>query len=216
MTKLVDIGLLSERRQLPADAAVENMSRVVCALLVRGLRRRLSTTGFWKVSIHINESDLRVMGKVIGGVLMVAREFPVSEFVQWPLEKRQSYMLEFVSTTLREVLREHDLDASLVDDAIQYVVQQEFRNVIVGKKRFRNPDTGEVAHIECVQEMDDARIYVVIGTNSRTKRRVMVASTVPDEFIIDGFFGTVAWPSSGGPVLLRIDGSTIDIPLEIH
>jgi hypothetical protein len=212
MTKLVQIGVLSERRQMPMDAAVENMSRVVCALLVRGLRRKLSTTGFWKVSIHINESDLRVIGKVIGGVLMVAREFPVGEFIQWPLERRQSYMLEFVSTTLRDVLRERDLDASLVDDAIRCVIQQEFRNVIVGKKRFRNPDTGEVAHIECVQEMDDARIYVVVGTSSRSKRRVMVASSVPNEFIIQRYFGTVSWPSSGRPVLLRIDGSTIEMP----
>jgi hypothetical protein len=111
-----EIGVLAERPLKTEDAAVENMSRVVCALLIQGLNKKLKTPDFWKVSIRINDRDTSENGKIIGGVVVWNRNFPTTEFLGWSLETRQTYMLKFVSKTLRDVFIERGLDTHLIDD----------------------------------------------------------------------------------------------------
>lgn len=218
MPKLLkEIGFAAERPLRPEDGRVENMSRVVCALLIQGLQKKVKTADFWKISIGINNRDRSEDQKVILGVLVVNRDFPVTEFLGWTLKKRQDYMLNFVSDTIREIFLERGLDASLVDDAIEYVTQKKFLNIIVGKKKFRNPSLAEVAHIECEQEMDEARIYISLKANKGQQRRVLLTKTVPEEFIFQIFFGSIEWLDSQYPVLRRADGVLISINgLQLH
>lgn len=207
---LKEIGLTADRPLKTDELAVENMSRVVCALLVDGLKRKVATT-FWKLSIRINSSDLSDNGKILLGVLIVNRNFPTAEFLQSRLKDRQSLMLGFVSGVLRDVLLDANLDASPVEDAVKYVLDKKLCNVIVGKKRFIDPTTSEVAHIKCEQEMDEARIYVVFIEKGRQAREVLVATSVPEEFIFQSFFGRVEWDEESHPSLLKVDGSTIAV-----
>lgn len=190
---------------------VENMSRVVCALLVRGFGRRITSPDFWKVSIRINSLDTSEDGKILLGVLIANRYFPTADFVSWPMASRQEYMLQFVERTLREVFAQRHIDVSAIEHGVRFVVDNNFTNLIVGKRMFRSPRADEVAHIECEQRMDHARIYVVFESPARAVDRVFVASTVPEEFIFQSYFGQVEWDDSSQAVLRRVDGSFLPI-----
>jgi hypothetical protein len=103
---------------------------------------------------------------VIGGVLMVHRTFPSAEFLGWPRSKREDFLLEFVSGVVRNVFVENDLDVGKLDEAAASVVRSQFRNVMVGKTKFRNAATGTVAHIECDQELSASPTELEITTRT--------------------------------------------------
>lgn len=211
MSKILrEICLTAERPLRKEDGAVENMSRVVCALLVQGLNKKIRTPDFWKISIDINSTNDGGCSKTFLGVFVVHRVFPIAEFLALGLEERQNYMLKFVSNTLKKSLSEKGIDTSPVDDAVEYVFNKKFLNLVVGKRKFKNPAGTEVAHIECEQEMDEARIYVVLKMG-KNKRKIFLTRVVPEEFIFQIFFGCIEWSEPGYPVLRRPDGILIPI-----
>jgi hypothetical protein len=208
---LKEIGVTAERPLRSSERDVENMSCVVCALLIRGLQRQIKTPDFWKILIRINFRDVSDEGKNLLGVLVHNQKFPSDEFVTWPIERRQDYMLKFVSEVTRQVFQENKLDISKLDDAIDYSTQKDFCNLIVGKKRFRNADSGEIAHIECEQKMDEAQIFAVFKKKTGSQKRIFVAADAPDEFMFQIYFGQIKWDEAGRAFLLTTNKKTIPI-----
>lgn len=76
MQRLQEITITADRPLQPVDGAVENMSRVVCALLMKALRNEIETPDFWKISIRINSASASEDNKVLLGVLVKNRSFP--------------------------------------------------------------------------------------------------------------------------------------------
>lgn len=213
MTKLFkEISLTAMRPLKKEDGIVENMSRVVCALLVIGLNKKVKTPNFWKLSIDFNNPSGSSEGKNFLGVLVVNRNFPVKEFLDWELAKRQDYMLKFVSETLRETFLEQSVEVSLIDGAVEYVVNKKFLNLIIGKKKFKSPFGSETAHIECEQEMDEAKIFLVI-TRKKEKQRLFLVKSVPEEFIFQNFFGVIEWVNETHLTLRQANGNLVPIDI---
>jgi len=210
---LKEISITAKRPLQEADKEVEMMSRVVCALFVDGLRKKIETPDFWKISIRINADDTNEDGKVLLGVLVVNHDFPSLEFVGLRLAERQQRMLRFVAQTTRKALQDREIDVGPLNDAEQYVVNKEFHRLIVGRNTFRRPDGQFTARIECEQEMDLARIFVVMKGKRGEHKRVLVATSVPEEFIFQAFFGRVEWNEMLAPLLRKVDGSTIELVL---
>lgn len=204
-----EIALTAERPLKPGDSQVENMSRVVCALLVRGLQKSGVSPNFWKISIRFNYADHSEDQKIVGGILVANRNFPVLEFLGWKLEKRQNYMLQFVSGTLRDIFTNQALDTRAIDAAVNHVIDAKFLNVIKGAKRFSNSFGAEVAHIECEQLMDEASIYVTLKIRRKIQRKFFIAKTLPEEFIFQNFFGTIEWINSSNFILRQINGKIL-------
>jgi hypothetical protein len=209
MRTLKEVTITANRPVSPSDAAVENMSRVVCSLLIKGTRRTVKTPNFWKLSIDINRSDISDDGNVISGVLIVCRRFPTPEFLGWPLPTRQHFMLKYIASALSEVLRSRSLDDSVVAEAARYVEERKFVQVFVGKDEFRGP-AGWRARIECEQEMDVARMIVSLRSKDGRRHRFAVAEVMPDEFVIQSYFGKIVW--NGSPELETVGGSRVRIP----
>ena len=208
MKTLKELTITARRPLSGEEAAVENMSRVVCALLMRAMRGMVKTPDFWKVSFRINGDDERENNKVLSGVLVTNRPFPSAEFVAWPRTKREDYMLQFVSDALRDVLLSRGIDAAPVEAARRYVSECGFRNLIVGKTRFTRQDGLQKAHIECEQEIDEARIYLVLRDQGGGVRRLMLERCVPEEFVFQIYFGRVEWIEHEA-VLIRADGVVV-------
>jgi hypothetical protein len=213
MMQFNGIVLTAPRPLNSVDEAVEDMSRVICGLLVVGLKRRLKFTEVSKISIRINKVDDPDEGKVLLGVLIVNRQFPSVEFVKWDLLRRQNYMLDFVSNVLKDVCVAQGQDATVVDEARSFVVEHNFRRTIVGKKRFPGPERRSSAHIECDQEMDGARIYIAARLPGGQVRRVEVATDRPDEFILQCYFGKLDWTGPRTITLHTVDGDTFSAEL---
>jgi hypothetical protein len=211
MPLLKEIALTADRPIQPSEAALENMSRVVCALFVQGLKKQISPPDFWKISIRINSRDTSEDGNILLGVLVANRGFPITEFLGLTQEQRQHYMLDFVSSTVRDIFLKRGLDIFPLEGAVSYVVEHKFKNVIIGSKRFQSPGGTEVAHIQCEQEMDEARIYVVSQAKIGPPRRALVATTAPEEFIFQALFGRIEWNDSLHPILRKVDGTSIPI-----
>jgi hypothetical protein len=205
-----DVMLTAPRPLNPVDRAIEDVSRVVCSLLILGLKRKLKFDRFWRISIRINHPDDPKSGSVALGILVVNRPFPSDEFVGWNLSRRQNYMLDFVSGILKEVCVVNDQDVAVVEESCSFVLEHKFLRTIVGKSSFPGPDQESSAHIECDQEMDQARIYIVATFPNEKIRRLEVATSRPDEFIIQGYFGKLDWK---GPrtIILRTRGG-IELP----
>ena len=210
MKPLKEIALTADRPVRQSDAVVENMSRVVCSLLVKGFRGKLRTTDFWKLSIRINTRDPSADGKTLSGVLIACRSFPTEDFLGWVKFDRQRFMLEFVSATLGEVLRARRMDDTIVEEARKYVEEQNFVQIFIGKSEFASP-AGLRARIECEQEMDVARIFVSLNLVDGRQHRVLVSESTPDEFVIQSFFGKIIWDEL--PELQKVDGTRIPIAL---
>ncbi len=210
-----DIGLTAPRPLNLADRTVEDMSRVVCALLILGLRRKLKFDGFGKISIRINHSDDHEDGAVLLGVLIVNRLFPVTEFLKWDLSSRQSHMLDFVSNVLRDICVAYGRNSTVVDEACSFVLEHEFRRTIVGKKSFLDPSRASSAHIECDQEMDEARIYIAATLSDGVTRRIEVTRSRPDEFILQNYFGTLDWAGPETIVLHGRDSTAMPVNLKL-
>lgn len=211
MPLLKDIAVIADRPLHPEEAKVENMSRVVCALLVRGLKRSIRLPDAWKITIHINPRDQRNDGRVVGGVHVLTTTFPVTEFLAWPVADRQDFMLQFVSSAVKSALARYGVSAEPLRAAQDFVQQSGFTNLFKGRSRFVNPVSGQVVRIECEQHMDEARLYVVLSDGRKNHRRVQVATTVPNEFVFQVYFGTVEWDSRGAIGLRRLDGARVPV-----
>lgn len=213
--RLRQIGVLGPKpleKRNKDNVAVESMAYVVCALLVDGLRKAAIAQDFWKVSIHINDDDKRCAWKVTGGVLMVDRTFPSSDFVTWDLRTRQSYMLNFLGDSMREVFQKRGIDQRPLDVATAYVADCGFRKVIASKRRFVSPNGASKAHIECEQEMNEAIVCAVVRTGKKSER-IVVAKTSPNEFIFHSYFGDIRWVDEGQAVLHVLGGEAIAFAL---
>jgi hypothetical protein len=212
MKILREISLTFDRPLSSAGSKVELMSRVVCALLIQALGRRIKTPNFWKISVRVNARDDSENGSVLLGVLIVNKSFPVEQFLDWPLGSRQDYMLKFIAGVLHEVFRQFEINPCCLGEAVQYVVAKEFRNYIVGRRVFRGPEDGLSARIECEQEMDEARVYARFQRGSSALgQRAFVIRTDPEEFVIQKFFGAIEWLDGAKPVLRLVDGSMLSI-----
>lgn len=210
---LREIGLSAPRPVSREDALAEDMSRVVCSLLVLGLKRRIMIDDVWKISIHINHPNEEIEGKNLLGVLVVNRTFPTAEFIKWDLSVRQNHMLDFICGVLKDICRATHLGETVVDDARSFVLENQFRRTIVGKKRFKGPNQFASARIECDWEMDEARIYVAASLSKRERRRVEVAKSRPDEFLLQGYFGKLEWIGPASIVLHKINGDLLPVVL---
>jgi hypothetical protein len=210
---LREIDLAAKRPLSEADATVESMSRVVCALLVRGLPR-LETDGFWKLLIGLNDADYYANGKTIAGVLRVNRRFVVKDFLSDRLEHQQEVMLKFVSSVLGEVLEERGLDTSGIPVACDFVRKSGFKNVFERKAQAA-PFDGLKARVVCEQEMLCAKIFLEIGKRKFTER-YFLCSTHADEFRFQIYFGSIEWVSPQQLLLNVADGTKVEVQRMPH
>lgn len=210
MTVLREVGLLFDRPADLKEISVERMSRVVCALLTSGMKGRVRTPGFWKISIRLNSKNQSEDGAILLGVLVINRAFPVERFIDLPVESKQDIMLSFIAEVVRDVFRRFSLDEGALEDGIKNVLENRFCNRFRGRKIFKDERTGAVARIECEQEMEVARIYVAIG-RERNLERILAAVCEPDEFILQAYFGSVEWSDLGEPMLRLVDGSSVTL-----
>lgn len=201
--KFKEISLTAQRPLNADDATLENMSRVICSLFSAYLQKKLMPVDFWKISINFNNLNYTEK-KIIGGVLIVNKKFPVSEFLKWELNKRQNYMLEFISNTAREIFCDMGVDKSIITEAAEYVMEKKYINIFSAKK-YKSPFDGKIAHIECVQTMDDAKIYIIIKHKGEDVKRSLVTMTSPEEFIFQKYFGKIEWLDESNAQLI-IDG----------
>ena len=218
---LREISLTAERPVSEEQIKVENMSRVVCALLAKSMRRKVKTRGFWKIMLEFNQSSPNEKTYIVSGVLSIPTVFSADRFLALPLKERQSQMLRLVCDGLKRLDADklESLDRNswheIVDEATQYVLESQFRNTIRGRKRFKNEDGSKAAFIECEQDMDRARFYLVIKEKRRVSRRILVGEEVPEEFIFQCFFGTIEWLEEK-VILEKTDGKRLEIPLALH
>jgi len=210
MSRILKALWVSEERPLGPATLVERNSRVVCALLVKGLNRKIKTADFWKIQGHLNSSIAEGTAWENMGVLTVHRTFPSAEFADWPPAKRGGFLLAFVAGVVRTVFVENSLDVGKLDEAVAYAERSQFRNVMVRKRKYRNAGTGTVAHIDCDQELDESRIYVVIK-QGREQRRLFVTTAPTNEYQLQMYFGSVEWQGDGTPALVKLRGERLSV-----
>jgi hypothetical protein len=213
MSRILKAIGVSEERPLGPATLVERNSRVVCALLVKGLNRKIKTADFWKILVHLNSSIEEGRAWENMGVLTVHRTFPSAQFADWPPAKRGDFLLAFVAGVVRKVFVENSLDVSKLDEAVAYAERSQFHNVMVGKRKYRNVATQTVAHIECDQELDESRIYIVLK-HGREQRRLFVTTAPTNEFQLQMYFGKVEWQDDGTPALVKLQGERLPVSYE--
>lgn len=203
-----DIGMYANRPLKDNDLKIEKMSRVVCALFVKGMPK-IKTEEFWKLSIKFNPDDKEAKNRILIGLYEYYCEFPVDDFLSWPLEKQKDFMLDFVSNTVHTVFSEQGLDTSFVESACEYVRKNNFMNVFEGRAQ-PSPYENIKARIVCEQEMQEARIYLEVGKGKKAER-YFIESCSPDEFQIQIYFGRIDWVDQSNLILNVIGGREIKI-----
>lgn len=207
-----DIGLYANRPLAINDLKIEQMSRVVCALFVKGMPK-IKTGNFWKLSIKFNFGDQAAQNRIVIGIYELYCDFPVENFLSWSIEKQQDFMLDFVSNAVHHAFSEQGLETSFIESACEYVHKNNFVNVFEGKAQ---PSSYEniKARIVCEQEMEAAKIYMEIGKRKEGER-YLVERCSPDEFQIQIYFGQINWLSKSKLILNVIGGRKIEITRKI-
>ena len=201
-----EVDLCAQRPLKENDKKVEYMSRVVCALFAKGMPR-IKTENFWKLSIGFNFEDQSEVDKVLLGVLVVNFDFPVNNFLAWPLDRQEDFMLDFVSGSVEKAFNERGLDTSFVGPARECVRINNFKNIIEGKAQL-SPYENIKARIICEQEMHEARIYMEVGKGKKVERYFLECCS-PDEFQIQIYFGRIEWLTLESLELNMIGGRKI-------
>ncbi|ACE85643.1 hypothetical protein [Cellvibrio japonicus] len=203
-----EIDLCAKRPLAGNDKKIEYMSRVVCALFVKGMPKT-KTEEFWKLSIRFNDSDNSGNNKILLGVLVVNHNFPADDFLSWPNEKQQHFMLDFVSSAVHHAFIARGMDVSFIETARKYVENHNFLNVFEGKLQ-ASPFENTKARIVCEQEMQEARIYMQIG-RGKSLEKYLIDRCAPDEFHIQIYFGRIDWVSQEKLVLNMIGNRKIEV-----
>lgn len=185
-----EIDLCAKRPLSGNDKKIEYMSRVVCALFVKGMPK-IKTEGFWKLSIGFNDYSNSGNNKILLGVLVVNYDFPVDDFLSWTIENQQNFMLEFVSNAVHQAFNAQGIDTSFIGSAREYVRQNNFVNIFEGKSQV-GPYEKTKARIVCEQDMREARIYMEVG-KGKNMERYLIETCAPDEFHIQIYFGRIDW-----------------------
>lgn len=207
-----DIGLYANRPLAIKDSKIEQMSRVVCALFVKGMPK-IKISNFWKLSIKFNFGDQAAQNRIVIGIYEFYCDFPVKNFLSWSIEKQQDFMLDFVSNAVQHAFSEQGLETSFIESACEFVRKNNFVNVFEGKAQ---PSSYEniKARVVCEQEMGAAKIYMEIG-NKKEGERYLVERCSPDEFQIQIYFGQIDWLNQTKLILNLIGGRTIEVTRKI-
>jgi hypothetical protein len=203
-----EIALTAKRPLTGNDSRIEYMSRVVCALFVKGMPK-IKTNGFWKLSIRFNYGEPLAKNGVSVDIYTFYADFPVDEFLTWPLGNQQEFMLGFVSNAVSQAFGSEGIDVSFVASAIEYVRNNNFLNIFEGKGKL-SPYENVKARIVCEQDMLEARIYMEVGERGKVER-YFLERCAPDEFHIQIYFGRIDWLNSRKLVLNVIDGRLIEV-----
>ncbi|QEI11482.1 hypothetical protein [Cellvibrio japonicus] len=203
-----DISLYGKRPLAGNDSKIEYMSRVICALFIKGMPK-IKTDDFWKLSINFNHGDQSEKNRVVIGLYEFYCNFPVDEFLLWETEKQQEFMLNFVSNTVHQAFSAQGIDTSFIEAACEYVRINNFINIFEGKGQ-KSPHENIKARIFCEQEMLEARIYMEIGKGKKWER-YLIDRINPSEFQIQIYFGRIDWISQNNLVLNMIGGRKIEV-----
>lgn len=184
-----EIAFTAKRPLAGNDKKIEYMSRVACALFIKGMQK--IKTDFWKLSIRFNFGDQVEKNGLSVGLYIIYMDFPVDDFLSWAISKQQDFMLEFVSGAVHQAFSAQGIDTSFIEAACEYVRQNNFVNVFEGKSQV-GPYEKTKARIVCEQDMLEARIYMEVGKGKNIER-YLIEKCAPDEFHIQIYFGRIDW-----------------------
>lgn len=214
MSKLFkDISVYANRPLTVNDSKVEQMSRVVCALFVKGMPK-IKTDNFWKISIKFNCCNQVAKNRVVVGLYEFYSVFPVDDFLSWSAQKQKDFMLDFVSNAVHYVFSEQGLDTSFFESAREYVRKNNFTNYFKGRAQL-SPYENIKAKIVCEQTMQEASIYMEVGKGKKIER-YLVECCSPSEFQIQIYFGRIDWISQNKLLLNLIGGRKIEVTRQIR
>lgn len=214
---LKDLSFTAKRQSSPADARIEDCSRVVCALVIKAFRKRVKTSDFWKISIRFNHGDRADEGRVLSGVLIGYVDIDVDAIASLDVDEQAKKVLDILIRYLTGIFRVYGLPLALLDEARNFVVQNEFKNVISAKPRLPSPDKQKFAHVVAEQTSESASIELRVETrNGKLIRGIPIAVDSPNEFVFQRYFGKVSWLDNNKLVLTRVDGVEILVNLQAN
>lgn len=210
---LADLQVVFGRPLKDADhVVVERGARVVCALIMRFLGRRVRPRHFWKIAIHINDDDFPA-DRVVAGVLNVGTTLDLDAFNDRPVPVRMTMLLELVVSTLVDVFSRNGLQVSALEGAAEFVKRNEFKNRVVSKRKYPSPSRRQSAVVECVQGFDVTTVSLLISRQDGTIVRIKLARARTSEHDFERWLGPIKWENEDACTLTRLDGHTYRIVL---
>lgn len=202
-----EIAFTAKRPLAGNDKKIEYMSRVVCALFVKGMPK--IKTDFWKLSIRFNFGDKVEKNGLSVDLYIIYMDFSIDHFLSWTIEKQQDFMLDFVSNAVHQAFSAQGMDTSFIEATREYVRKNHFLNTFEGKYQ-AGPYENLKTRIVCEQGMLEARIYMEIGKGKRMER-YLIDRCVPDEFHIQIYFGRIDWVDQRNLILNVIGAREIKV-----
>jgi hypothetical protein len=196
----------------PEDRAVEDSSRVVCSLMLKSFGNKIRTPGYFRIGLKLKNPDRSDANKIIGNVLFRHVCADLSDFPNLTDLQKGEFLLKLIVQQLRPIFEEYALPLSELSKAENFVVEQDFRNEFVGKKRVPDSTGGRVAYVAVEQDVSGAKIYLCVAEKRKRlpPRKFLVAEDSPNEFVLQAYFGRVEWLDGQRVQLTRVCGTTFE------
>ena len=207
--KVIKIAGVIQRTAV--GALLEKNSRAVCAAFVKLLEGKIAAGKFRKVSIYVNYTVPKSDYTINDGVVGVYENVDLGDYERMALFDRQVLLVKLVSKNLKRIFLKFGLDSEVLTAASIELLGIPICNLFLGKI-FKNNENKMSARVEVLQDLEKSTIKVVLKYIGNTYR-YCVASSSPDEFIFQMFFGEIIWKDSERIVLRTLNSEDYEFNL---
>ncbi len=183
-------------------------TRFLTSSVERKFEPLLNDLGAWKVLVEVVPTLTKSRTRNLLGVLTTQVVGDAASYVTMKRGEREGLALAWLLAGVKRVFSEHGWRTDEIEEAIQRVTEENFRNIRVWKNRVLNPKKSASADVLVETDDEQAKIYVVFRTPEGEE---VQASTLcvrpPSEFGYVPCLGKFRWLNDDTVELTSRSGS---------
>lgn len=191
-----DFGLDMPELQKELKVAFRNETRCVLSLFERFLGK-YKTKDCWRIWVNcVNEiSDNRILNLL--GVYNVQIVVDTDTYFKMSAIDKKKAILNYLWQGILQVVNDQDWELDIFNAAYSKVIELNFSNEWVWKKKAISPNKEYKAIIFCIHEiyLFEARLRILDKKSNIVYDNTLFTDT-PDEFIFSNYFGEFKWESN--------------------